>query len=270
MRIDHDIGVLSRADARTRNPKTSECTLSVVVPVCDEAPNIAPLLREIHEALRHVDRFEVIFVDDGSVDPTKRKLARARAEFPRLRCFAHSHCCGQSAALRTGVLRARAPIVAILDGDGQNDPADIPRLVAAFSGATASSRLGMVAGERWRRRDNALRRLSSAIANGVRGRILGDGAADTGCGLKLFRRDAFLALPFFDHMHRFLPALMLREGYDVRFVPVRHRPRLHGRSKYGVWDRLWVGIVDLAGVAWLQRRNRARQSSVTEIEGGAT
>jgi dolichol-phosphate mannosyltransferase len=169
----------------------------------------------------------------------------------------HAVRSGQSAAVATGVRAARAPLIATLDGDGQNDPADIPRLLEALKGST-SGRLRLVMGNRTTRRDSWLRRLSSRVANGVRSRLLHDGTPDTGCGLKVFDRAVFLDMPRFDHMHRFMPALFRREGYEVISVPVNHRQRTRGTSKYGLHNRLWVGIVDLAGVSWLLRRASPR------------
>jgi dolichol-phosphate mannosyltransferase len=227
--------------------------ISVVIPVKDEAGNVVPLAREIAAALAG-EHFEMIFVDDGSSDTTTKELLSIRGATP-LRVIAHGKNLGQSRAVRTGVAAAKAPIVITLDGDGQNDPADIPKLVAAFRAAAPPS-LGMIAGERAKREDTWKKRTASRWGNGIRRWLLADNARDTGCGLKLFRRDAFLALPYFDHMHRYLITLMLREGYEVRFMPVGHRPRGAGRSKYGVWDRLAVGISDLLGVMWLKRRFR--------------
>jgi len=231
---------------------TDSLQISVVVPVKDEAGNVVPLAREIAQALAG-ERFEMIFVDDGSSDATIDELARARAQIP-LRILAHARNLGQSRALRTGVRAAKAPLIVTLDGDGQNDPADIPKLVAAFRGAAAEPSFAMVAGERAKRQDSWKKRAASRYGNRIRRRLLSDNAQDTGCGLKAFRREAFLALPYFDHMHRYLITLMLREGYEVRFMPVGHRPRGAGHSKYGVWDRLAVGISDLMGVMWLKRR----------------
>jgi dolichol-phosphate mannosyltransferase len=228
--------------------------VSVVVPVKDEADNILPLVEEVHAALDGRADFELIYVDDGSRDATPQRLAEACARFPRLRVIRHRRSCGQSTALATGVRAARHPWIATLDGDGQNDPADIPALLQALGPGQRAPGLELVAGWRTQRHDSGLRKLSSRIANGVRGGLLGDRTPDTGCGLKVFSRELFLALPFFDHLHRFLPALALREGAAVVSVPVRHRPRTQGRSKYGVHNRLWVGIVDLFGVMWLQRR----------------
>jgi dolichol-phosphate mannosyltransferase len=244
------------ASRLTAAPDTA-LELSVVVPVRNEAPNVATLVAEIAAALSPVARFEIVYVDDGSDDGTAGELARARAEEPRLRVVHHRRPGGQSAAIRTGILGARAPLVATLDGDGQNDPAELPRLLAAFGEAGGSPPLGLVGGDRSKsRRDRWVKRQSSRIANAVRGRILRDRTLDTGCGLKVMRRDAYLLLPYFDHQHRFLAALFLREGFAVRAVPVGHRPRTKGRSKYGTLDRLAVGVVDLMGVAWLRRRRR--------------
>jgi dolichol-phosphate mannosyltransferase len=228
--------------------------VSVVVPVKNEADNILPLVEEIHAALDGRADFELIYVDDGSSDPTPQRLAEACARFPRLRVLRHRRSCGQSTALATAVRAARHPWIATLDGDCQNDPADIPALLAVLAPGTRPPGLELVAGWRKRRHDGWLRKLSSRIANGVRAAALGDRTPDTGCGLKVFARDTFLRLPFFDHLHRFLPALFLREGAQVVSVPVNHRHRTKGRSKYGVHNRLWVGIVDLFGVMWLQRR----------------
>jgi len=224
---------------------------SVVVPVCNEAENVEPLAREIHAALR--DRaYEMIFVDDGSTDDTAIVLRRIRADLPALRVLRHSFRSGQSAAVASGVRAARAPWVATLDGDGQNDPADIPGLIAARD---ANPGVQLFMGNRKAsRKDTAWRKLQSSIANGVRSGLLGDGTPDTGCGIKLFARDVFLELPRFDHMHRFLPALFMRHGAKVISVPVSHRPRTRGASKYGMLNRLWVGIVDIIGVMWLRRR----------------
>lgn len=228
--------------------------LSVVVPVRNEAENIAPLVAEIRAALDgHLD-YEVIYVDDGSSDETVARLRRAAAEFPRLRVIRHQRSCGQSAALWTGAQRARAPWIGTLDGDGQNNPADLLRLWREARIPEAPARLALVMGQRTERHDSRWRRLASRIANGVRSRLLRDNTRDTGCGLKILRREAYLAMPYFDHMHRFLPALARRHGGDIVWLPVSHRPRRAGRSNYGVFDRLWVGIVDLFGVLWLLRR----------------
>jgi dolichol-phosphate mannosyltransferase len=232
-------------------------TLSVVVPVKDEAENVERLAREIAAAVARDASVEIVFVDDGSADDTLPRLLRLKSELPALRVFRHTRNGGQSRALRTGVRAARAGMIVTLDGDGQNDPGDIARVLAPFHADSGASRIGMVSGIRKRRRDSLGKRLASRLANSFRRGLLEDGATDTGCGLKAFRRDAFLSLPYFDHMHRYLAALMLREGYEVRFVDVRHRPRLYGQSKYGVWDRFLVGVQDIFGVLWLKKRYRA-------------
>ncbi len=225
--------------------------LSVVIPVCNEEDNVMPLAREVAAALAG-RQFELIFVDDGSTDGTAAAALRARAAgIPQIRLLRHSTRSGQSAAVCTGVKASRSDWVATLDGDGQNDPADIPKLIAG-RGAAA-----LVMGHRVSRRDTWLRHAQSRVANLVRATLLGDGTPDTGCGIKLMHRATFLELPRFDHMHRFLPALYLRQGALVVSVPVNHRPRERGVSKYGLFDRLWVGIVDLFGVRWLMRRYRA-------------
>jgi len=230
--------------------------VSVVIPVCNEAENVAPLAQEIAAALRGRAAFEMIFVDDGSTDDTAARAHDAREHgLPELRLLRHSFRSGQSAAVHSGVRAARASWVATLDGDGQNDPADLLKFLAARVDP-ANADVLLIMGNRVTRRDTWLRRLSSRIANGVRGGLLGDGTPDTGCGIKLFSREAFLALPAFDHMHRFLPALFQRAGNRVVSIPVSHRPRTRGRSKYGLHDRLWVGIVDLFGVMWLKARYR--------------
>jgi dolichol-phosphate mannosyltransferase len=234
--------------------------LSVVVPVMNEAENAVPLLNEIVAALRGKTPFEVIFVDDGSKDATVDSLLAARKTTPELRVLRHAKNSGQSRAVRTGVIAARGRLVATLDGDGQNDPADIPNLLAAWGKASdGPTPLGVVAGQRRKREDSAIKRVSSRVANGVRQWLLEDGTRDTGCGLKLFSREAFLSLPYFDHLHRYLPALMLREGYRIAHVDVHHRPRSHGVSKYGTLDRLLVSFSDLMGVRWLKRRARNPQ-----------
>lgn len=228
--------------------------LSVVVPVWNEEDNVESLIAEIETAL-HDRSYEIICVDDGSTDGTRARLDELRAtRSGRLRVLRHARRRGQSSALCSGVRAARAAWVATLDGDGQNDPADIPKLLAVVNDPGRDPRLRLIAGRRRRRRDSWVKRGSSRVANAVRRALLHDDTPDTGCGLKLFERATFLELPRFDHMHRFLPALVLREGLRVRSVEVNHRPRQGGRSKYGTFDRLWVGIVDLCGVLWLRRR----------------
>ena len=232
--------------------------LSVVVPVHDEAGNVAPLLDEIVAALRGVLDFEAIFVDDASRDGTLGELRALRRRVPELRVLRHEERAGQSLAIRNGVKAARAGWIATLDGDGQNDPADIPRLLAARDAAGDGVKL--VAGWRVARRDTAAKRWASRLANAVRRRVLGDDTPDTGCGTKLFEREAFLDLPYFDHMHRYLPALVQRAGWRTLSVPVNHRPRGRGRSKYGNLQRAAVGVADLRGVAWLVRRSHATRA----------
>ena len=245
---------MTSSNAGDRSP----LQVSVVIPVCNEKENVAPLAREIHDALSGRHRFETIFVDDGSDDGTGEAVIAARgAGMPEIRLLKHAVRSGQSAAVATGVLHSRASWVATLDGDGQNDPADIPKLLAAAE-SSGSPTLKLVMGNRTTRRDTWLRRLSSRIANGVRGGLLGDGTPDTGCGIKVFDRGVFLDMPRFNHMHRFMPALFQREGYGVISVPVNHRSRTRGRSKYGLHNRLWVGIVDLFGMIWLLRRASPR------------
>ena len=236
-------------------PVADDCTtavaISVVVPVRNEAANIESLIAEITTALAG-QAHEIVYVDDGSTDDTAASLRAAQLRWHNLVVCRHRVSCGQSAAIMTGVHAARGTWIATLDGDGQNDPADIPALFKQAQGA--DGKFALIAGHRTRRQDRWVKRLSSRIANRVRARLLQDDTPDTGCGLKVFRRDAFLAIPHFDHMHRYLPALFLRQGGSVTSVPVGHRPRLQGQSKYGTFDRLWVGLVDMAGVAWLQRR----------------
>jgi dolichol-phosphate mannosyltransferase len=236
---------------------TIDPAVSVVVPVRNEAGNITPLVAEIAKTLAEQWRFEVVYVDDGSSDGTGAELKQLMAQHAWLRCVRHKQSCGQSAAVRTGVAAARAPVVVTLDGDGQNDPAFIPAVIRALdAGDTKGPRIGLVAGQRVGRKSSGFKKLQSRIANAVRGAVLRDGTRDTGCGLKAFRRDVFLSLPYFDGLHRFLPALVRREGYGIGYVDVVDRPRAHGVSNYGMWDRLWIGILDLAGVWWLIRRKK--------------
>jgi dolichol-phosphate mannosyltransferase len=234
--------------------------ISVVIPVCNEAENVAPLALEIQAALAASSPFEIIYIDDGSTDTTVATVLSTRERVPEIRLLRHSRQCGQSSAVHTGVRAARAEWIVTLDGDGQNDPADIPALLSALSAdeQREPGKLRLVMGNRTTRKDTWIRRVSSRVANGVRGRMLNDGTPDTGCGIKLFHRATFLELPRFNHMHRFLPALFQRVGSGVISVPVHHRPRTRGVSKYGVRNRLFVGIVDLFGVMWLIRRKPAR------------
>lgn len=227
--------------------------LSVVVPVKNESDNIAPLIDEIRSALDGHEDYEIVYVDDGSTDQTPDRLKEVYETGAPLRVFRHRESCGQSAAIWTGVSHARGEIIATLDGDGQNDPADIPALLSAYRDASESDRT-MIAGWRTKRRDVWIKRISSRFANGFRKRLLRDDTPDTGCGIKVFPRRAFLEFPRFDHMHRFLPALMIRNGGAVLSVPVNHRHRERGVSNYGTLDRAWASIWDLMGVIWLLQR----------------
>ena len=233
---------------------SNDPAVSVVVPVRNEAGNIAPLVAEIAAALDSQWRFEVVYVNDGSSDGTEAELKRLMALHPWLRRVRHRQSCGQSCAVRSGVAAARAALVVTLDGDGQNDPAFVPAMVRALQ--AGAPRIGLIAGQRKGRKASGFKKLQSRIANAVRGAVLRDGTRDTGCGLKAFRRDVFLSLPYFDGLHRFLPALVRREGFTIGYVDVVDRPRGTGVSNYGMWDRLWVGILDLAGVWWLIRRKK--------------
>lgn len=229
--------------------------ISVVLPMHNEEGNAGALVREIADALAEQD-FEIIAVNDASRDGTLAELQGARAELAQLRVVSHRNNAGQSRAIRTGFLAARAPIVCTLDGDGQNPPADLPALITQLTRAGAPEALGMVGGERVGRQDSAWKKFASRLGNGVRKRLLNDDAKDTGCGIKAIRREAYLSLPYFDHQHRFLPALMKREGYIVEFHPVSHRPRMAGKSKYTNIGRLFASISDIMGVMWLNSRSR--------------
>lgn len=229
---------------------------TVVAPMLNEAENVARMAEEIAAACAPLGRFEAIFVNDGSTDATSARIAELRARHPWLREVRHARPCGQSAAVRSGVIAASAPIVCTIDGDGQNPPAEIPNLVAPFLAAPPPRRLGLVAGQRVARQDTLSKRLASRAANRLRRWMLNDDTRDTGCGLKAFRRDAFLALPFFDHVHRYLPALFRREGWEIVLVDVSHRGREAGRSKYTNLGRALVGAQDLMGVWWLCRRRK--------------
>ena len=245
-----------RAIAAAKAPKEEPASppdISIVVPVFNEEGAAPDLAREIAAAFQGRN-FEIIFVNDASRDATQDVLTALKPVIPQLRVLSHRKNAGQSRAVRTGVLAARAPVVVTLDGDGQNDPADAPRLADRL--AAGPGTLGLVGGERAKRQDSGSKRYASKIANGVRRRLLKDEAADTGCGLKVFRREAFLRLPYFDHIHRYLPALMIREGYSVAFEPVNHRHRTTGVSKYNNLGRLWASLSDLSGVIWLQSRAR--------------
>ena len=236
--------------------------VSVVIPVRNEAGNIEALVGEIEAALANSGAFEIVYVNDGSTDTTDQELKRLAKTRPHLREIRHATSCGQSAAVRSGVRAARAPVVITLDGDGQNDPAFMPAFLSAL--AAAGPHCGLVQGQRVGRQDTGFKKFQSRVANRVRSAILDDGTRDTGCGFKCFPREAYLSLPYFDALHRFMPALVRREGYGIAYVDVVDRPRLSGVSNYGFFDRLWVGIVDLAGVRWLIKRRRS-VPVVTEI-----
>jgi dolichol-phosphate mannosyltransferase len=228
--------------------------VSIVVPVRNEAENVAPLIAEIAAALDGRWNYEIIYVNDGSTDATAARLAAIMQQRANLRQVSHARSAGQSAAVRSGVRVARGAIVATLDGDGQNNPAFLPDLISAIE--TGGERVGLAAGQRVGRQDTGFKKMQSRIANRVRNAILRDGTRDTGCGLKAFRREVFLMMPYFDGLHRFLPALVRREGYEIAYVDVIDRPRHSGVSNYGFFDRLWIGIMDLAGVWWLIRRKK--------------
>ena len=235
-------------------PDTAAIAVSIVVPVRNEAENVIPLITEIVAALDGRWNYEIIYVNDGSTDATAERLAAEMKSRANLRQIVHAASAGQSAAVRSGVRAARGAIVATLDGDGQNDPAFLPDLIMALE--NGGERVGLAAGQRVGRKDTGFKKLQSRIANRVRSAILRDGTRDTGCGLKAFRREVFLMLPYFDGLHRFLPALVRHEGCEIRYVEVIDRPRRSGVSNYGFFDRLWIGVMDLAGVWWLIRRKK--------------
>lgn len=243
------------------NEPDERIEVSVVVPVYNEEENVGVLAGEIAAALKG-RAYEMIFVDDCSRDGTAEALAALKTTYPALRVLRHGRNAGQSRAVRTGVLAGRASVVATLDGDGQNDPADLPALIDALTRPDAPARLALVGGRRAKRKDSPWKRFGSKIGNGVRKRLLRDKTDDTGCGIKAFRREAFLRLPYFDHIHRFIPALMLREGYEIEFRDVNHRPRMHGSSKYSNLGRMFASLSDLFGVMWLN--SRARQPGAVE------
>ena len=236
--------------------------VSIVVPVRNEAENIAPLIEEIAAALDGRWAYEIVYVNDGSTDATGERLVAAAKQRSNVRQLRHAKSTGQSAAVRSGVRAACGAIVATLDGDGQNNPAFLPDLISAIE--KGGGRAGLAVGQRVGRKDTGFKRFQSRIANRVRSRILHDGTRDTGCGLKAFRREVFLMLPYFDGLHRFLPALVRREGYEIAYVDVIDRTRHSGVSNYGFFDRLWIGIMDLAGVWWLIRRKKPTPE-VTEV-----
>ena len=247
-------------------PLSADLDISVVVPVHNEAENVADLAAEIAAALRGRTSFEMVFVDDGSIDGTGPELMRLTELYPELRPVVHDRRSGQSIAISTGARAARGATIVTIDGDGQNDPAFILELAMAL--AAGQPGIGLVAGRRIERRASAFKRLQSRIANTVRKAILRDGTTDTGCGLKAISRNLFLRLPVFDGLHRFLPALVRREGYAIVQIDVRDRDRRHGVSKYGMRNRLWVGVMDLMGVWWLIQRRRSIPS-VKELRSDA-
>jgi len=260
-------GYRSHMDARVKTDSTMAAAegrpeFSVVLPVRNEAENVEKLVREIVAAVSG-RAYEIIFVDDASQDDTRARLFTLKSQVPTLRVLGHRKNAGQSRAVRTGVMAARSNIIVTLDGDGQNDPADIPGMLSQLNRQDAPGDLALVQGRRAKRIDSGWKKMGSRWANSVRRSILKDQNSDSGCGMRAFRRDAFLQLPYFDHMHRYLPALMLREGYRTAFLPVGHRPRTTGASKYTNLGRLWASLSDLRGVMWLQSRAR-NPGAVTE------
>ncbi|WP_017931240.1 glycosyltransferase family 2 protein [Robiginitomaculum antarcticum] len=230
--------------------------LSVVIPVYNEEDNVGPLAREVDAALSHINH-EIVFVNDCSTDATLANLTALKKELPQLRAVSHRANAGQSRSVRTGILAAKGAVIATLDGDMQNVPADIPALYARLTSPDAPKALALIGGDRTAgRKDTWSKKLGSRIGNGIRKKLLNDDCNDTGCGLKVFKRAAFLRLPYFDHIHRYLPALMNREGYRCEFMPVNHRAREHGVSKYTNFGRLMVSFADLRGVMWLNKRAR--------------
>ncbi|MEM8979472.1 MAG: glycosyltransferase family 2 protein [Pseudomonadota bacterium] len=243
-------------------PVSDEIALSIVIPMKNEAGNVVSLLEEIADHCADIQH-EVIVIDDGSTDETSSLIQGLQQQNPNLRLLQNQTSGGQSAAVHSGVLAARAPIICTLDGDGQNPPMELPKLFAPLA-ADKTGKLGLVAGQRVARQDTAAKKLASKVANRLRAFILKDGTRDTGCGLKGFRRDAFLELPYFNHMHRYLPALFKRDGWKIDLVDVSHRERGSGRSNYSNLQRAWVGLHDLIGVAWLIKRQKtARPREIT-------
>jgi glycosyltransferase involved in cell wall biosynthesis len=253
-------------DTAATAPAGAPLLASLVIPARNEAGNMAPLIADIERMAEGFGALEVIVVSDGSTDGTDAELTRLMATRPWLRALRHEHSCGQSAAIRTGARAAGSRVIVTLDGDGQNDPAFVPALVRAL--VDGGPALGLAQGQRVGRKDTASKRYQSKIANAVRRAVLRDDTRDTGCGLKAFPRELYLTLPYFDALHRFMPALVRREGFEVRLVDVLDRPRFTGQSNYGIWDRMWVGMLDLAGVWWLIRRRRP-SPVVTEVPGHA-
>ena len=231
-----------------------EC-ISVIVPVHNEAENVTSLLAELSSVDVNGIPLEFVFVDDASDDETLNVLKTLQISEPRLRILCHDKTAGQSTAIRTGVVNASCGWIVTMDGDGQNDPADIPKFVQALDGHLPGEVPFLVAGDRSHlRKDSTVKRITSKIANSIRNFLLKENCPDSGCGMKLFSRESFLNLPYFNHMHRFLPTLYLRSGGKILMVATNHRPRNHGSSHYGTWGRMWAGIVDLLGVMWLRRR----------------
>jgi dolichol-phosphate mannosyltransferase len=245
-------------------------SVTIVIPMQNEAGNVAPVIAEIAEAMIGAPAWEIIVVDDGSTDATPEELAEAARRTPELRLLSNERAAGKSAAIHNAVLAARSDIICTIDGDGQNPAAELTRLFGPLL-ADTSGNLGLVAGQRRKRRDSSSKKVASRIANGLRSRLLGDGTRDTACGLKAFRRDGWLALLFFDNMHRFLPALFRRDGWEILLVDVDDRDRLSGRSKYTNVGRAAVGIVDILGVAWLihRRRKAMATEALQEAQAGA-
>jgi dolichol-phosphate mannosyltransferase len=247
------------------SPSSETPWLSVVVPLKNEAENVAFVTEGIVAACADLEPFEIVYVDDGSTDDTAARVLALRARFPVVRLVRHPRSAGQSAAIHSGIGLARGTAICTLDGDGQNPPAEIRKLVAQLDGSSFPGGVGLIAGQRVGRQDSASKRLGSRFANGLRAWLLQDGTRDTGCGLKLFPREIFLALPYFDHMHRYLPALVARDGWRTLHVDVAHAPRHAGRSNYANLGRALVGITDLCGVMWLiRRRKKARGTEATE------
>lgn len=236
---------------------------SIIIPVFNEAGNIGALIQEVADVLDG-RAYEIIIVDDGSTDGTRNQLMRIKQDIPQLRIIAHGENAGQSRAIRTGAMAARGPIIGTLDGDGQNDPADLPELYRILASANASDKLALVIGHRQDRQDTPWKRLGSTVGNRLRQLILKDDCRDSACGIKVMPRDMFLALPYFDHMHRYMPALVRAENYHYLSHPVRHRKRSAGQSKYDNVGRAWVGLRDMRGVLWLAQRRRVN-SSIREL-----
>jgi len=228
---------------------------SIVVPIFNEGEIIKELVEEIYLSLNELD-FEVLLIDDGSKDNTIEIVRSLKSKYKSLRLISHEKNIGQSAAIRTGVKFSKFPVIVTLDGDGQNDPKDIPKLINIFRSAFKENNAVVIAGYRKKRKDSFIKIFSSRLANIIRSKFLNDKTPDTGCGLKVFSRDAFLTLPFFNHYHRYIPALFLSINGDVISVEVNHRPREKGVSKYGFNNRLWVGVIDLIGVKWLTKRSK--------------